>query len=326
MTDETREGHVTEAGMGHRGGQYPIGVVSRLTGIAAGTLRMWERRYAVAEPSRGEKQNRQYSQQDVERLTLMKRLVDKGHAPSTVAKLPTDEMEKLLLSTEVLAGRSVTPKSVKPELIVVGQDGAAFARNCPNSLTIKDVWENPIAVDTGSIHASADIILFKTATIQPDMVRLLADIVSKTEAKGGIVVFRIATKSTLRSLETNGIVCLREPVSDEQIVRQCYDACSGGKTDIVGFADMVSTERLFTYDQLHKLASMSPAIKCECPQHLADLINSLNAFEKYSEECLETNPDDAAVHEDLRVSSAQSRAVLEQALRRLLKAENISVE
>ena len=52
-------------------GQYPIGVVSRLTGIAAGTLRMWERRYAVAEPQRGEKQNRQYSQADVERLTLM---------------------------------------------------------------------------------------------------------------------------------------------------------------------------------------------------------------------------------------------------------------
>lgn len=59
----------------------------RLTGVAPDTLRVWERRYEVVVPSRSEKGSRLYSQDDVGRLTLIKRLIDSGDAISRVANL-----------------------------------------------------------------------------------------------------------------------------------------------------------------------------------------------------------------------------------------------
>jgi len=71
---------------------YRIGAVSRLTGIAPDTLRVWERRYGAVVPMRSEKGSRLYSQDDVGRLALIKRLVDSGDAISRVANLDKDEL------------------------------------------------------------------------------------------------------------------------------------------------------------------------------------------------------------------------------------------
>ena len=80
---------------------YRIGAVARLTGISPDTLRMWERRYAVVEPRRTPKGGRLYSQQDVTRLTMIKTLVDQGHAISTVANLPLDLLQRNLVGSSV---------------------------------------------------------------------------------------------------------------------------------------------------------------------------------------------------------------------------------
>ena len=66
---------------------YRIGAVSRLTGVPADTLRVWERRYSVVTPYRAESGTRLYGPEDVGRLTLIKRLVDRGDAISSVANL-----------------------------------------------------------------------------------------------------------------------------------------------------------------------------------------------------------------------------------------------
>ncbi|MAW33451.1 MAG: hypothetical protein CMK56_03465, partial [Proteobacteria bacterium] len=142
-------------------------------------------------------------------------------------------------------------------------------------------------------------------------------------ASGGVVLFRIATKNTVRMMEEMGVVCLRDPVTEKQVAHAIKSVCGAGTEKS---SDQIAADRVFSSEQLHQLASMSPAIKCECPQHLADLITSLNAFEKYSEDCIVSHPNDAEVHEDLRVSSGRSRLVLEQALKRLIEAENISLD
>ena len=66
--------------------QFTIGVFARLTGINPGTLRIWERRYKIATPLRqGARDRRMYSQNDVDRLALVKALVDNSHPISTLA-------------------------------------------------------------------------------------------------------------------------------------------------------------------------------------------------------------------------------------------------
>ena len=62
-------------------------------------------------------------------------------------------------------------------------------------------------------------------------------------------------------------------------------------------------------------------VKCECPNHLAELITSLNAFEQYSEHCENRNKEDAAMHMLLHVTTAKARRMLEDALNHLVEFE-----
>ncbi len=75
--------------------RYPIRAVSKLTGISVDTLRAWERRYAVVAPDRDER-GRLYSEGDVERLRLLRQLVEQGHAIGRVATLSSDELRALV--------------------------------------------------------------------------------------------------------------------------------------------------------------------------------------------------------------------------------------
>lgn len=75
--------------------RYPIRAVSKLTGISVDTLRAWERRYRVVEPARDER-GRMYSEEDLERLRLLRQAVGLGHAIGRVAPLTTEELRVLL--------------------------------------------------------------------------------------------------------------------------------------------------------------------------------------------------------------------------------------
>ncbi|MDB4948644.1 MAG: Transcriptional regulator, MerR family [Gemmatimonadetes bacterium] len=57
---------------------YRIQSVARLTGIAAATLRAWERRYHLVAPGRSQKGYRLYDDEDVARLTRIKAMLDEG--------------------------------------------------------------------------------------------------------------------------------------------------------------------------------------------------------------------------------------------------------
>ena len=66
---------------------YPIGYVSLTTGLSAHVLRAWERRYAAVKPSRSASGRRLYSQEDIDRLVLLKRAVARGNSISQIAGL-----------------------------------------------------------------------------------------------------------------------------------------------------------------------------------------------------------------------------------------------
>ena len=61
---------------------FKIGAVSRITNIPVDTLRIWERRYRVVVPFRSHNSDRLYQRDDINRLTLLKMLVDRGHVES----------------------------------------------------------------------------------------------------------------------------------------------------------------------------------------------------------------------------------------------------
>src|SRR5262245_10744026 len=74
--------------------RHPIRVVSRRTGIAVDTLRVWERRYAVVKPARNVR-GRLYSDGDIYRLQLLAAAVAEGYGIGRVAGLPDDDLQQL---------------------------------------------------------------------------------------------------------------------------------------------------------------------------------------------------------------------------------------
>lgn len=80
--------------------QHPIRVVATRTGLTPSALRAWERRYGVVEPARSEGGQRLYSDADIERLALLKRVTDAGRAISRVADLSMDELRELAAEDE----------------------------------------------------------------------------------------------------------------------------------------------------------------------------------------------------------------------------------
>jgi MerR family transcriptional regulator, light-induced transcriptional regulator len=75
---------------------YPIGAVARKTGLSVHTLRAWERRYGVVEPRRSGGGTRQYSNVDVTRLRLLRRVTEAGHPISQVAGHTIESLRELL--------------------------------------------------------------------------------------------------------------------------------------------------------------------------------------------------------------------------------------
>jgi methanogenic corrinoid protein MtbC1 len=72
-----------------------IAAVERDTGIAKDTLRVWERRYDFPKPLRDAKDDRAYPIDQVEKLRLLKHLLDQGHRPGKVVQLPVEELRQL---------------------------------------------------------------------------------------------------------------------------------------------------------------------------------------------------------------------------------------
>ncbi|QQZ43031.1 MerR family transcriptional regulator [Pseudomonas sp. SK3(2021)] len=66
---------------------FPIREVSRLTGINPVTLRAWERRYGLIQPTRTESGHRLYSMHDVETVREILGWIDRGVAVGKVGKI-----------------------------------------------------------------------------------------------------------------------------------------------------------------------------------------------------------------------------------------------
>ena len=69
-----------------------IAAVERDTGLSKDTLRVWERRYGFPAPGRDGLDERAYTMEQVEKLRLIKRLLDAGHRPGRIVPLSYGEL------------------------------------------------------------------------------------------------------------------------------------------------------------------------------------------------------------------------------------------
>ena len=72
-----------------------IAAVERDTGLSKDTLRVWERRYGFPVPGRDGIGERAYSLTEVEKLRIVKRLLDAGHRPGRIVPLAMEQLQEL---------------------------------------------------------------------------------------------------------------------------------------------------------------------------------------------------------------------------------------
>lgn len=98
--------------------RHPIQVAANRSGLTQDVLRAWEKRYGVVEPGRSGGRQRLYSDDDVERLRLLKLAVDGGRRISEVAGLEREELTTLALGDQVGRVASRSLPSVDPVALV----------------------------------------------------------------------------------------------------------------------------------------------------------------------------------------------------------------
>lgn len=89
--------------------QYLISTVSKRSGVKSDLVRAWERRYQAVTPSRTDGGHRVYTDTDIARLKLLNEATNNGHSISQIARLPLDELKKLVSSETGTAPNPVKP-------------------------------------------------------------------------------------------------------------------------------------------------------------------------------------------------------------------------
>jgi DNA-binding transcriptional MerR regulator len=315
---------------------YRIGAVSRLTGIPPDTLRVWERRYDLVTPMRSEGGGRLYSHEDVTRLSVIKRLVDSGHAIGSIAELSMEQLRERLADTRLTDRGFAATRPVRM---------AILGTTLPQRLQADLKSEQGQTVDLVGSHRSReeflsaepaqdfDVLLVELPVLDGKSAHELRELSRHSRASRTLVVFGFGSADIVAQLERSGTTALRFPVTWEEIrLLSGAEWCPQKQPQTAELEDIEAglieepPERLYGDRQLALAATISTAIKCECPHHLADLILTLCHFEEYSARCESQSREDAALHAYLHVTTAKARHLMEQALQKAIEVEGIDLD
>jgi DNA-binding transcriptional MerR regulator/methylmalonyl-CoA mutase cobalamin-binding subunit len=99
-------------------GRYRIGTLASLTGVTTHAIRVWERRYQAFSPARSAGGARLYTDDDVQRLRLIKRLLSQGYTISQVAKLDMQELGRRVQVDPLSLPTTKSPEAERANAVV----------------------------------------------------------------------------------------------------------------------------------------------------------------------------------------------------------------
>lgn len=296
---------------------FAIGAVSRLLGISTHALRKWEMRYGAISPARSDGGDRRYSEDDVERLTRLATLVGQGHPIGTIASLSNDALDDLLGSNRAMVSSAAEPL----QCVVVGTRLWAELKSANDRLqhtTIAAYVHDAEALD----RLQMDAVIAEIPTLGRETRAEIRALRERSGVDAIVVVYRYGAVEVAERLSDARTAVLSRPMNLRELERTIRAICvdPGRPLPSVGLPPHRFSRRV-----LSDIAMMSPALACECPRHVAQVLIELSDFESYSADCEDTKPDDAVVHRMLRRTAATARSLFEDALVDLAAHEDIDL-
>lgn len=159
-----------------------------------------------------------------------------------------------------------------------------------------------------------------------DQVRSL---VADAGAELSIVTYSFARRQLIRSLQSQNVRVLQSPITLDVLKAHfapfvIRNVLESARKEVSPMEQSPLPPR-YTREQLGKLMEVTSTIQCECPNHVAQLVEKLQAFEAYSKDCESRNEPDRAVHASLFRSSGVARVEMEKALAMLIAHEKIEI-
>ncbi|MGD8616082.1 MAG: hypothetical protein PVI91_10505 [Gammaproteobacteria bacterium] len=184
--------------------------------------------------------------------------------------------------------------------------------------------------ENDTIQVAADVLLIEQSTLQAVTAIWVFDWMRKFNATRAMFVCRFGAEKTLKKLPKSKCSGLRAPVELRTIEDRCLAVMFGQRAAAIstgsktsGISERPVPLRRYNDDTLARIAAVPTAVECKRSYHLAELLTSLSAFERHTTECESQNPADAALHGYLSNATAQARHMIEEALDRVIEAENI---
>jgi DNA-binding transcriptional MerR regulator len=319
------------------------------------TLRVWERRYGLGGAETTASGHRLYAAADVERLALIKRLTQMGHAIGSIALLDMPTLQQVAAThATTRAHANQGPAHGASErasgIVVVGEALALRMQRAGVRAALGERLEivhtaasQPAARRAANGRCAAWVIVAETSLHDDSAKALLAT----ARAWGGArvaVVYGYGSDESRQALRDARIELLRGAEDDTALVawldgllhaagqaRPIVAAPSPGTSSNGATGDSPATwgddlpvtPRRYDDMTLTDFAGLSSTIACECPRHVAELLMQLSNFELYSESCASRNPEDAALHDYLHRVAGGARSLFEQALERVAVHEGL---
>jgi DNA-binding transcriptional MerR regulator len=325
---------------------YQIGTVSTLTGIDAHTIRAWERRHGAIKPSRTSTGRRRYDDATIERLQLLKALVDCQEPIGTIADLPDADLRARLEKLADLGsasprkpGPTPGPGPWRTALMAPGLEAQLRA----NPVALPELELSVSLPDRDGLLAAArrapcEVVILELDAVGPDPLGFVQACRALSARPLVVVLYRFAQRAALARLAQAGARLVQTPLRLEQLRRSLLDhlmieqarGSHPPRTSPRSDGDTRpelrhSAARRFDDDQLARLFEATTGIDCECPNHLSSLVSALVAFETYSRACESRDEADRRLHRRLADGTAEARAQLEALLVELCEHEGIVV-
>jgi hypothetical protein len=318
--------------------RYRSGAVARMVRIPVATLRIWERRYQVVGPTLTASGHRLYSGADVERLLLIKQLVDRGHAIGSLASLPMAGLLEIADARAALDTPAGALPSTRTRTALIGLGLPRRLGRLP--LTRVATWADlasaeaapadPADLADPDTPLAADLLVAELPTLQPDTATRLLSLMRVLGVTHAVVLYGFGPEAVAQRLRRAGCRLQRLPLDDAALQALVGEnvASPADQPHVTPAAPLPAPAgavppRRFDDEVLAQLAAASSTVACECPRHVAELVMLLGHFETYSAECVNRGPDDAALHTHLQRVAGTARAMFEDALLRVAEAESL---
>jgi methanogenic corrinoid protein MtbC1 len=257
-----------------------IAAVERDTGIGKDTLRVWERRYGFPTPHRDAHGERNYPMVQVEKLRVIKRLMDQGHRPGRIVAQSLEALQHLSRGESTLQSAQAQPSVEASDPLAMfipmlqNQDDEGLRTHLLKTLSQIGLqkfiaqWVAPLTVMVGEAWARGDLAVHQEHLFTECVSRILRQAIAAIPK--GATVHRPTVLLTTFPQEAHGMGllmveslltlqgCRCVSLGTQTPVRDIAQAAISYRVDVVGLSFSVNMNPNQIVDGLAELKLLLP--------------------------------------------------------------------